>query len=180
MAFIFECSLEEAIRDANTIRNQFPTSYISVSTQKILSMIGLLALPLMAQTKSALFPAPTSVAGIAASINPSQNNNLVPRPEASKPGRTMYGWSVAAALGANAADAATSWRAQEANRVLAGNGSQFGVASLAIKSGLVGTSLLIQQIALRHRPDMYKRMAWMNFVTAGVLGGVASHNMNVR
>lgn len=153
-----------------------------MSTQKILPMIGLLALPLVAQTKSALLPAPTSVAVIAASINPSQDNNSVlhPRQEAGKPGRTMYGWSVAAVLGANAADAATSWRAQEANPVVSGSGSQFGVASLAIKSGFVGTSLLIQHIALRHRPDLYKRMAWMNFITAGALGGVASHNMNVR
>ncbi len=153
-----------------------------MSTQKILPMIGLLALPLMAQTKSALLPAPSSVSEIAASINPSQENNAVlhPRQEAGNPGRTMYGWSVAAVLGANAADAATSWRALEANRALAGNGSQFGVASLAIKSGFVGTSLLIQHIALRHRPDMYKHMAWMNFITAGVLGGVASHNVSVR
>lgn len=148
-------------------------------TQKILPLLGLLALPLLAQTKSALLPPPATIAGIAASINPAQNN-LVARPEAPKSGRTMYSWSVAAVLGANAADAATSWRAQEANRALAGNGGQFGVASLAIKSGFVGTSLLIQHIALRHRPDMYKRMAWMNFITAGVLGGVASHNMNVR
>ena len=140
-----------------------------MSTQKKLLLIALLGRPLMAQNKSALLPAPTSVAGIAASISPSQDNNSVlhPAQEELKPGRTMYGWSIAAVLGANAADAATSWRAQEANRALAGNGSQFGVASLAIKSGFVGTS-------------MYKRMAWMNFITAGVLGGVASHNMNVR
>ena len=151
-------------------------------TNTILPLIGLLALPLAAQTKNALLPAPTSVSAIAENVSPVQDNSSVLHPpqETWKSGRTLYGWSIAAVLGANAADAATSWRAQEANRVVAGNGSQFGAASLAIKSGFVGASLLIQHIALRHRPDLYKRMAWMNIITAGALGGVASHNMNVR
>src|SRR5712672_1408217 len=139
-------------------------------------------MPLAAQANNALLPAPTSVAAIAENVSPVQDNSsaLHPPQETGKSGRTLYGWSVAAVLGANAADAATSWRAQEANSVVAGNGSQFGVASVAIKSGFVGASLLIQHIALRHRPDLYKRMAWMNIITAGALGGVASHNMNVR
>ncbi len=64
--------------------------------------------------------------------------------------------------------------------MVAGPGTQFGFASVAIKSGVVATSLLIQHVALRHRPDLYKKLAWMNFVTAGVLGGVASRNVGVR
>ena len=96
------------------------------------------------------------------------------------PGRVLYGWSVAAVLTANAADVASSWNALEANRVVAGPGTQFGYTSVAIKSGFVATSLLIQHLALRHRPDLYKKLAWMNFVTSGVLGGVATHNMGVR
>ena len=64
--------------------------------------------------------------------------------------------------------------------MVAGGGSQFGVTSVAIKSGFVATSLVIQHIALRHRPDLYKKLAWLNFGTAGVLGGVAGHNMRVR
>lgn len=153
-----------------------------MSTQMMLPLIGLLALPLAAQSSSALLPAPVNVAEIATNVSPLQGNDgaLSPRQESGKSARTMYGWSVAAVLGANAADAASSWRAQEANPVVAGNRGQFGIASLAIKSGFVGTSLLIQHITLRHRPDLYKRMAWMNIITAGVLGGVASHNMNVR
>src|SRR6266853_1402327 len=95
------------------------------------------------------------------------------------PGRVLYGWSVAAVLTANAADVASSWNALEANRVVAGPGSQFGFTSVAIKSGFVATSLLIQHVALRHRPDLYKKLAWMNFVTSGVLGGVASRNVGV-
>jgi len=33
---------------------------------------------------------------------------------------------------------------------------------------------------LRHRPDLYKKLAWLNFGTSGLLGGVAAHNMSVR
>ena len=95
-------------------------------------------------------------------------------------GRNVYRWSVAAVVAANAADAATSWKAQEANPFVAGTGTQFGAASLAMKSGFVAASLWIQHIVLRHRPDWYKRMAWMNVVTAGVLGQVARHNMSLR
>jgi hypothetical protein len=92
----------------------------------------------------------------------------------------MYRWSIAAVLAANVADAATSWRSQEANPVVAGTGTQFGVTSVAIKSGFVGASLLIQHLALRHRPDLYKRLAWMNLITSGAFAGIASHNMSVR
>ena len=56
----------------------------------------------------------------------------------------------------------------------------FGATSVAIKSGLVATSLLIQHVALRHRPDLYKKLAWMNFATSGVLVGVAKYNMGVK
>jgi hypothetical protein len=83
-------------------------------------------------------------------------------------------------LAGSAADAATGWRAEEANPVVAGTGKQFGAQSVAIKSGLVGTALLIQYIALRHRPDLYRRVAWVNLITAGALGGVAGHNVSVR
>lgn len=61
-----------------------------------------------------------------------------------------------------------------------GPGSQFGITSVAIKSGLVGLSLLIQHTTLRHRPDWYKRMAWMNVITSDEVGAVAGHNARVR
>ena len=96
------------------------------------------------------------------------------------PGRTLYHWSIAAMLAANVADVASSWSQQEANPLVAGGGAQFGTTSVAIKTGFVATSLLIQHVALRHRPDLYKKLAWMNFGTAGVLGGVAKYNMGVR
>jgi hypothetical protein len=96
------------------------------------------------------------------------------------PGRTLYRWSLATVLAANVADAASSWSQQEANPLVSGGGTQFGTTSMAIKTGFVATSLLIQHIALRHRPDLYKKLAWMNFGTAGVLGGAAKYNMGVR
>ena len=96
------------------------------------------------------------------------------------PGRTLYRWSLATVLAANVADVASSWSQQEANPLVSGGGAQFGTTSVAIKTGFVATSLLIQHIALRHRPDLYKKLAWMNFGTAGVLGGVAKYNMGVR
>jgi hypothetical protein len=145
-------------------------------------MFGLLVLPLEAQTYLALPPVTLNVNETAANVTPPQYNDsgLGRRQETGNLGRTAYRWSIAAVLAANAADAATSWRTQEANPVVAGTGGQFGIMSVAIKSGLVGTSLLIQHIALHHRPDLYKRMAWMNLITSGVLGAVANHNMSVR
>lgn len=95
-------------------------------------------------------------------------------------GRTMYRWSLVSLAAANGADAISSWRQQEANPLVAGGATQFGGSSLMIKSGFVVTSLVIQQIVLRHRPDLYKKLAWLNFGTAGVLGGVAYHNMGIR
>ena len=116
--------------------------------------------------------APTGITGFEAGKR--DLNRTVP------PGRTLYRWSIATVLAANVADVASSWSQQEANPLVAGGGAQFGTTSVAIKTGFVATSLLIQHIALRHRPDLYKKLAWMNFGTAGVLGGVAKYNMGVR
>lgn len=119
-------------------------------------------------------PALTAVPASAGSFLPGRFE------ESGNAGRNFYRWSVAAVAAANAADAVSSWKAQEANPLVAGTGTRFGIESLAIKSGFVATSLLIQHIALRHRPDWYKRMAWMNVVTAGALGQVARHNSSLR
>jgi hypothetical protein len=129
---------------------------------KTFLMIATLAMPVLGQV-SRIAPPATLDAG-----------------ERAIPGRNLYNWSVAAVVAANAADIASSWHGQEANPFVAGGGSQFGMKSVAIKSGFVATSLLIQHVALRHRPDLHKRMAWLNFATAGVLSGVAKHNYSVR
>jgi hypothetical protein len=96
------------------------------------------------------------------------------------PGRTLYQWSVATVVAASVADAASSWSSREANPVLAGPAAQFGVGSVALKSRLVGASLLLPHVAFHHRRGLYKRLAWMNFATSGVLGGLTAHNVGVR
>jgi len=149
---------------------------------RLIFAIGFLVLPIEAQSNQASPPAPLKVPEIAGNlVSPRDNNPILVQPQAIAPtGRTMYRWSIAAVLAGSVADVASGWRAQEANPVVAGTGNQFGVQSVAIKSGLVGTSLLIQHIVLRHRPDLYKRMAWMNLITSGALGGVAGYNVSVR
>lgn len=147
--------------------------------QQLLFVMLLLVPPVEAQSNQALPPNGPEVAG---NLIPAHDNNsiLVQTPAIAPAGRTFYHWSVAAVLAGIVADAASGWKAQEANPVLAGTGKQFGVQSVAIKSGLVGVSLFIQYVALRHRPDLYRRMAWMNLITAGALGGVAGHNVGAR
>jgi hypothetical protein len=92
----------------------------------------------------------------------------------------VYFLSVAMLAASSAADVASSWRRPEANPVLASPGSTFGAASVAIKLGLVGSSILLERLVLRHRPDLYGRVAWLNFGTAGALGAVVEHNMSLR
>jgi hypothetical protein len=150
--------------------------------QQLVFLFGLFVLPLEAQTNGVLPPVPSDAVEISPSvIPPRQSDPVLLQSQTTGPmGRNLYRWSIAAVLAGNVADAATGWRAQEANPVVAGTGNQFGLLSVAIKSGFVGTSLLIQHIVLRHRPDLYKRMAWMNLITSGALGGVACYNARVN
>jgi hypothetical protein len=149
--------------------------------RKILISLVFSVLPGLAQVNSILPSKPVDIREMAAppAISGSEAATMSVE-KAGPPGRTLYRWSIAAALAANVADVASSWSQQEANPVVAGGGSQFGVTSVAIKSGFVATSLVIQHIALRHRPDLYKKLAWLNFGTAGVLGGVAKYNSGLR
>jgi hypothetical protein len=38
----------------------------------------------------------------------------------------------------------------------------------------------VERLVLRHRPDLYRRVAWMNFGIAGALGAVVQHNISLR
>lgn len=149
--------------------------------RKILISLVFSVLPALAQANSILPSKPVNIGEMTAppAISGSEAATINLE-KAGPPGRTLYRWSIAAALAANVADIASSWSLQEGNPVVAGGGSQFGVTSVAIKSGFVATSLVIQHIALRHRPDLYKKLAWLNFGTAGVLGGVAHYNSGLR
>ena len=102
-----------------------------------------------------------------------------PRPTV-PPGRALYRWSMAVLAASGAADVASSWRRPEANPVVAGPGSTFGAGSVAIKLGLMGSSFLLERLVLRHRPDLYRRIAWMNFGIAGAQAAVVRHNIAVR
>ena len=148
---------------------------------KILISLAFFILPMAAQVNPLLPSGPMKIGEMmvppAASRFDARTANFGQNTTA---GRTLYRWSIATVLAANTADVASSWSQQEANPFVAGGGSQFGIRSVAIKTGFVATSLLIQHIALRHRPDLYKKLAWMNFVTSGVLGGVAKSNMDLR
>ena len=44
-----------------------------------------------------------------------------------------------------------------------------GVTSVAIRSGVVGATLLIERALLKHHPQRNSRMAWLNVAVAGGL-----------
>ena len=148
---------------------------------KVLINLALLTVPVVAQVSPLLPTKPANIREMTAPPAPSAFAAGIKSIGQTAPqGRSLYRWSLAAVVAANGADVASSWSQQEANPLVAGGGSQFGMRSVAIKTGFVATSLLIQHVALRHRPDFYKKLAWMNFATAGVLGAVAKSNMDLR
>jgi hypothetical protein len=63
---------------------------------------------------------------------------------------------------------------------MAGPGSTFGAGSVAIKLGLAGSAFLLQRLAPRHRPDLYRRAAWLDFGIAGAQGAVVRHNISFQ
>jgi hypothetical protein len=146
---------------------------------KIITVL-LFALPLMAQQPLTV-PRAFPIADATLAVGPSSSKAWMKDLDQNRPeGRALYGWSVATLLAANTVDMASSWKKHEANPLVASSTPQFGMASVAIKSGFVGASLLMQHFTLRHRPELYKRMAWMNFIASGALGGVAAHNNALR
>jgi hypothetical protein len=56
----------------------------------------------------------------------------------------------------------------------------FGGGSVTIKLGLVGSSILLERLVLRHRSDLYRQVAWMNFGIAGAQAAVVRHNLSLR
>ena len=141
-----------------------------------------LALPLVAQSGEwlapASVPADSRFAALPASAAetfqfPSTKHDRVE-------GKAFYRWSQVAVFAGNAADTVSSWNQSEGNPLLAKSGGNFGTGSLAIKAGLLGTSLVIQRWALHHNPKLYKSFAWMNVAIAGGLGAAAAHNVAIR
>ena len=148
---------------------------------KLLITLVLLSFPVLAQVTPLLPVGPVNIGDMTAAPAVSRLETGTRTVEGTVlPGRNLYRWSIAAVVAANAADVASSWSKQEANPVIGGGGAQFGASSMAIKTGFVAASLVIQHVALRHRPDLYKKLSWLNFGTAGVLGGVSNYNMRMR
>jgi hypothetical protein len=144
-------------------------------------MVMLLCLPLLAQVSPLVPFSSMNVREMVAPAAPAASAvALRDRALAPVPGHAMYRWSIVSLVAANALDVVSSWHGREVNPVVGGSAGQFGIASVAIKSGLVTTALVIQHISLGHRPERYKQMAWTNFVVSGFLGAVAIHNEAVR
>jgi hypothetical protein len=145
--------------------------------------IFLFAISLTAQVNS---PAPTPF--LSANLNftatPATAIDHSPKPlHPTRPvprGRSFYRWSVAILAASGVADVASSWRRPEANPVVAATGSTFGAGSVAIKVGLVGSSFLLEHLVLRHRPDLYRHLAWLNLAIAGAQGAIVEHNVSLR
>lgn len=85
----------------------------------------------------------------------------------------LYYTSVGVLASGNAADTISSWRRPELNPVL---GSTFDGRSLAIKSAILGGSILLQRYAIHKNPEMRRPLTWLNFAVGATLGGVAIHN----
>lgn len=93
--------------------------------------------------------------------------------------RAMYRWSVGALIGANIADAASSWGKREGNPALRNGDGRFGWNGVAIKAGITGSVLLTQRYILRKHPSQYKGNAWINYSFSGLLTGVAIRNWQI-
>lgn len=133
------------------------------------SPVGTIAKPL------SLKAMPASAGLAAAEINA---RDFAPKAEG-QAGRnkTFYKWSVVAVGAANAADTFSSWGQSESNPALGGT---FGGKSMALKAAFIGTSFVIERVALRHNPKLYKSLGWLNMAVAGGLGAAAAHNVQIR
>lgn len=103
--------------------------------------------------------------------------NLV-QPEVQQPKPKMGEWklSLLALAAAHSADAATSWNKREMNPLLSPSSGAFGAQMLAVKCAVTVGSIGLQAILLRHRPQLAKMFARLNFMEAGVIGATAIHN----
>jgi hypothetical protein len=141
------------------------------------------AISLGAQVKST---APTPLFSADSALTTLPAATVEPSLRPAEPNRTLahgsafYSWSAAILAVSGVADVASSWHRPEANPVMAGPQSTFGGRSVAIKLGLVGTSFLLERVVLRHRPDLYRRIAWLNLGIAGAQAAVVGHNLSVR
>jgi hypothetical protein len=86
--------------------------------------------------------------------------------------------SIGANVGANALDVISSWGKHENNPLLRSSNGTFAMKGLAIKSSIIGASM-IPQIMLRDHKELRRTFAIVNFVSAAAFSGVALHNFTL-
>src|SRR3989304_2000662 len=95
-------------------------------------------------------------------------------------GETLYPVSVGTLIAAHTADIHSSWGKLEVNPLLRSIDGRFRIKGVAIKSGIVMGNLTGQTLILRRWPKARKIATLVNFISVGVVGGVAIRNYTVR
>ena len=98
-----------------------------------------------------------------------------------KPSLKLWQTSVAALAAANALDVHSSWGKHELNSTLAGSAGTFGGRGTLLKLGFQGGLVGVEYLITRGHPNgkVMKALSFINFGTAGVIGGVAAHNYTI-
>jgi hypothetical protein len=113
--------------------------------------------------------------------SPETRENATAQPAVQGHGpKVLYRISVAAALGANAMDIASSYGKLEVNPLFQGAGGRFDARSVALKSGLVGGLQACNYLAVRKHPEYSKRATIINFAVSAVFAGLAAHNFGIH
>jgi ribose/xylose/arabinose/galactoside ABC-type transport system permease subunit len=86
--------------------------------------------------------------------------------------------SLVAMAAASGMDAASSWRKQEGNSLLASPDGTFGAKGMSIKVG-IAAGVVLPQVLLRKHKNLKSRFAIGNFAEAAVFSGIAIHNMGI-
>lgn len=95
--------------------------------------------------------------------------------------RVLWIVSSLALSAAEAADLGTSVGRNEANPLLQNSAGRIAVGrAVGIKVSLSGAMILVQAALARRNPSVYRSSAIINFLGAGVIGGVAAHNATTR
>jgi hypothetical protein len=91
--------------------------------------------------------------------------------------RVLFRVSQIALAAGNGADAFSSWGRPEINPIL-GRG-RFGGQQIALKTALVGGSMLAQELIARKAPSVKPALSIVNFGMAGYLGWQSVRNFNL-
>jgi hypothetical protein len=96
--------------------------------------------------------------------------------------RNLWRYSLGALALANALDMKSSWGRRELNPLTSSQQGTFGVQGALIKLGIQGGVIGLEYLALHRHPSksLYKRLAIINFVDAGTVGGIVAHNYTTR